>query len=186
MAVTRGNAMTTPTVLARAALACALSTVPALAAAEIVIVPLRGFEEVPSISSPARGLFRAFVNRHTGVIAYQLSYQNLQGDVSQAHLHFGQRGVNGGISVFLCQTAASPDPTGLAPTCPQSGSVSGQLQAANVIGPSGQGIAAGEFEELLAAIRAGAVYVNVHSSTWPGGEIRGQTHGFGFFRHDGH
>lgn len=178
--------MSTPRVFSRALLACALSAAPALAAAEIVIVPLRGYEEVPSISSPARGLFRAFVNRQAGTIAYQLSYQDLQGDVSQAHLHFGQRGVNGGVSVFLCQTAASSDPTGLAPMCPQSGTVSGQLQAANVIGPVGQGIAAGEFEELLAAIRVGAVYVNVHSSTWPGGEIRGQMHGFGFFHRDGH
>ena len=178
--------MNTPSILPRALLACALFAAPMLAAAEIVIVPLRGFEEVPSISSPARGLFRAFVNRQTGTIAYQLSYQDLQGDVSQAHLHFGQRGVNGGVSVFLCQTAASSDPTGLAPMCPQSGTVSGQLQAANVIGPVGQGIAAGEFEELLAAIRVGAVYVNVHSSTWPGGEIRGQMHGFGFFHRDGH
>lgn len=181
--------MSTSSILPRALLSCALFAAPALAAAEVLIVPLRGFEEVPSISSPARGVFRAFVNRHTGVIAYQLSYQNLQGDVSQAHLHFGQRGVNGGVSVFLCQTAASPDPTGLAPTCPQSGTVSGQLQAANVIGPVGQGIAAGEFDELLAAIRAGVVYVNVHSSAWPGGEIRGQTRGFGWLphdRHDGH
>ena len=178
--------MTTPNVLTRALLACALSAAPALAQAEVLIVPLRSFDEVPSISSPARGLFRAFVNRHTGTIAYRLSYENLQGTVLQAHLHFGQRGVNGGVSVFLCQTMANPDPTGLAPTCPQSGSVSGQLQSANVIGPSTQGIAAGEFEELLAAIRAGAVYVNVHSTAWPGGEIRGQTRGFALFPHDGH
>lgn len=182
--------MSTPRILPRALLACALAAAPALASAEIVIVPLRGFEEVPSISSPARGLFRAFINRNAGTIAYRLSYDDLQGEVRQAHLHFGQRGVNGGVSVFLCQTAANPDPTGLAPTCPQSGSVSGHLQSANVIGPDAQGIAVGEFEELLAAIRAGAVYVNVHSSTWPGGEIRGQTRGFGLFRdghsHDGH
>lgn len=178
--------MSTPSILPRALLACALFIAPTLAAAETVIVPLRGLEEVPAISSPARGLFRAFVNRHNGTIAYQLSYQDLQGDVTQAHLHLGQRGVNGGISVFLCQTATNPDPTGLAPMCPQSGTASGQLQAANVIGPGGQGIAAGEFEELLAALGAGAVYVNVHSSVWPGGEIRGQTRGFGWFPHDGH
>jgi len=178
--------MTTSSVLSHALLACALCAAPALARAEVVIVPLRGFDEVPSISSPARGLFRAFVNRHTGTIAYRLSYDNLQGEVLQAHLHLGQRGVNGGVSVFLCQTAANPDPTGLAPTCPQSGSVSGQLQSANVIGPNLQGIAPGEFEELLKAIRAGAVYVNVHSTAWPGGEIRGQTRGFGRFPHDGH
>jgi hypothetical protein len=43
-----------------------------------------------------------------------------------------------------------------------------------VIGPSVQGITAGEFDEILAAIRAGKAYANVHSTTWPGGEIRGQ------------
>jgi hypothetical protein len=43
-----------------------------------------------------------------------------------------------------------------------------------VIGPAGQGIAAGEFSELVDALRAGRAYANVHSSKFPGGEIRGQ------------
>jgi hypothetical protein len=51
-----------------------------------------------------------------------------------------------------------------------------------VIGPAGQGIAAAEYEELLAAIRAGTAYVNVHSSTYGLGEIRGQIEG----GHEGH
>lgn len=177
--------MNAPRLLLRALLASALCVVPALACAEVVIVPLRGFEEVPSVSSRANGQFRAFIDSRNGVIAYRLSYEGLQGEIRQAHIHFGQRGVNGGISVFLCQTATNPDPTGLAPTCPQSGSVSGQLQSANVFGPGGQGIAAGEFAELVAAIRGGVAYVNVHSSIFPAGEVRGQTRSFGFF-HGGH
>jgi hypothetical protein len=52
--------------------------------------------------------------------------------------------------------------------------VTGTLRPADVIGPAGQGITAGQFEELVRAIRAGATYVNVHSSLYPGGEIRGQ------------
>ena len=165
--------------------ALVLCAVPALALAETVIVPLRSFEEVPSVSSPAQGRFRADINENAGTIDYQLSYSGLQGEVRQAHIHFGQRGVNGGVSVFLCQTATNPDPTGLAPTCPQSGEVSGSLQAANVVGPGGQGIAAGEFAELVAAIRAGVAYINVHSSTFPAGEVRGQARGFGH-SHAGH
>jgi hypothetical protein len=90
------------------------------------------------------------------------------------HIHFGQLSVNGGISVWLCQTAAFVDPTGLAPTCVQSGTITGLLTQANVVGPAEQGIAPAQFAEIVAAIRAGVAYVNVHSSVFPGGEIRGQ------------
>ncbi len=48
------------------------------------------------------------------------------------------------------------------------------LRAANVIGPAGQGVAAMEFSALIDAIRAGVAYVNVHSTKFPGGEVRGQ------------
>ena len=43
-----------------------------------------------------------------------------------------------------------------------------------MIGPSGQGIAPGEYAELLRAIRAGATYANVHTTKYPAGEIRAQ------------
>lgn len=153
---------------------------PSPAAAETLVVPLRSFEEVPSISSTAQGRFRARIDEAAGTIAYELSYDGLQGTVRQAHIHVGQRGVNGGISTYLCQTATNPDPTNLAPTCPASGSVSGLLQATNVIGPGAQGLSAGEFAELVKAVRGGVAYINVHSSLFPGGEIRGQTRS----RHD--
>ena len=141
-----------------------------------VVAGLNSYREVPSVSSRAGGRFEADVDRKAGTITYELSFSGLQGDVQQAHIHVGQRSVNGAVSVFLCQTEASPDPTGLAPRCPQSGKVTGILQAANMIeGPIvSQGIAPGQFNELIAAIRAGVAYVNVHSSKFPGGEVRGQ------------
>ena len=135
---------------------------------------LKSFREVPAVSSPATGRFRATFDEKAGAISYDLTYSGLETAVLMAHIHLGQRGVNGGIMVWLCQTTSNPDPTGLAPTCPQSGTVSGVIQAANVIGPAGQGITAGEFEEFIAAIRAGVAYANVHSVAFPGGEIRGQ------------
>lgn len=134
---------------------------------------LKGYSEVPAVSTAATGRFKATIDEASGSIAYELSYDGLEGTVTQSHIHFGQHGVNGGVMVWLCQTGTNPTPTP-APTCPQSGTVSGLLQAANVVGPAAQGIAALEFAEVLAALRAGIAYVNVHSSKFPGGEIRGQ------------
>jgi hypothetical protein len=91
-----------------------------------------------------------------------------------AHIHFGQHGVNGGIMVWLCQTAVNVSPVASTPQCPQSGTVSGVVSATDVVGPAGQGIAAAEFAEMAKAINAGVAYVNVHSAKFPGGEIRGQ------------
>jgi CHRD domain len=169
-----------------ALLCAALHAAPAVARDDVVFVPLRSYQEVPAVSSAARGFFKARIREGAGTIAYELSYEGLQGDIRQAHIHFGQRSVNGGISVYLCQTATNPDPTGLAPVCGASpATVTGTLTAANVIGPAGQGIAASEFAELVRAIRAGVAYINVHSSAFPGGEIRGQMRGFGH-DHDDH
>ena len=162
-------------VLALSATLALLAAPPVLAADRNFKTELESYQEVPSISSPASGDFEARLSRDEATLTYTLTYGGLQGDVRQSHIHFGQHSVNGGIVVFLCQTTTNPDPTGLAPTCPQEGTVEGSLTAANMTGgAAGQGIAAGEFAELVAALRAGVTYVNVHSSTFGGGEIRGQ------------
>ena len=98
--------------------------------------------------------------------------------MTQSHIHFGQPSVAGGISVWLCGNPPLTPPAGTA-LCPNPGDgaeVTGTLTAANVVGPVGQGIAAGEFAELIRAIRKGDAYANVHSTKFPGGEIRGQIH----------
>jgi hypothetical protein len=135
---------------------------------------LKGFQEVPAVSTAAAGRFKARIDGASMTLHYELSYDGLEGDVRQAHIHFGQRGVSGGIMIWLCQTATNPSPVVTTPTCPQSGAVAGVVGAADVVGPAGQGVAASEWAEALAAIRAGVAYANVHSSKFPTGEIRGQ------------
>ena len=137
---------------------------------------LRGFNEVLTVSTPARGSFRAVLSKDESEIRYSLQYSPLEGTVTQAHIHFGDHHMNGGISVWLCGTEALPGPVGT-PTCGVPGDgpeATGTLTAAQVIGPSGQGIAAGEFAELVRAIKGGVTYVNVHSTLFLGGEIRGE------------
>lgn len=139
--------------------------------------PMSGYFEGAQggpVSSVAQGSFEATIDDDAGQIHYTLSYSGLEGTVTQAHIHFGQRSVNGGISAWLCETGTNPSPSASTPACPQEGSISGTVTSLEVVGPSGQGIAAGEFGELVAALRAGRAYANVHSSKFPGGEARGQ------------
>jgi CHRD domain len=135
---------------------------------------LTGYEETPmSLSTPANGDFKLHINRLSNTLEYELSYSGFETPVLQSHIHFGARATTGGISVFLC-TNLGNGPAGT-PACPTpEGTVSGTLGPADVVGPAGQGIAPGEFAELLDAIRAGYTYANVHSQARPAGEIRAQ------------
>lgn len=130
-----------------------------------------------AVSTAARGKFEARLDKKEDLIHYELSYRDLEGTVTQAHIHFGQRHTVGGIVVWLCQTAGTPAPeavAGATPICPQDGTVTGTIGRDQVLAVTGQGIAVNEFEELVEAIRAGTTYANVHSSLFPPGEIRGQ------------
>jgi CHRD domain len=136
---------------------------------------LTGYEETPlPISTTGSGKFEAQISRFQDKITYRLSYSDLEGDVQQAHIHFGhEKGAAGGISVFLC-TNLGNGPAGTQ-ACPASpATITGTITPADVIGPAGQGIEIGAFDELVDAIDAGVTYANVHSTKWPGGEIRAQ------------
>ena len=122
----------------------------------------------------------ARIDEQAEIIHYELSYKDLEGDVTQGHIHFGQRHTVGGIVVWLCQTEGTPAPAAVAastPFCPAEGKVTGTITPAQVLAQTLQGIEAGEFDELVRAILAGAAYVNVHSSVFGPGEIRGQLPG---------
>src|ERR687891_1574380 len=78
---------------------------------------LTGYEETPSaVSTTGNGTFNARISNDGTQIQWELSYADLEGAIQQAHIHFGQKGVNGGISVFLC-TNLGNGPAGTQP-CP--------------------------------------------------------------------
>jgi hypothetical protein len=138
-------------------------------------VRLSGYQEDPlTLSTSGSGAFQAQLQAKDQKITYELSYSDLEGDVTQAHIHLGVPAQSGGIIAFLCTNVGGPP--GAQPCPPAPATISGTITPADVIGPAAQGIAAGEFGELAAAIRGGVTYVNVHSTKYPGGEIRAQLH----------
>lgn len=143
--------------------------------------PLIGYAENPDVSTVASGNFRGTLNRNANTLTYELRYSALEGDVSQAHIHFAKPGVNGGIVLYLCSNLAAPAGVPVPPACPAPpATVTGVLTPANIFdGAAAQGITgvgndAAEWEEIERAIRAGRMYANVHSTKFPGGEVRAQ------------
>lgn len=129
---------------------------------------LTGIGEVPAINSNFSGTVRLVLSADK--IDFTLSYSGADSAVIQSHIHIGQAGVNGAVSVFLCGPAAPAKQT-----CPSpSGTVTGTLTAADVLNVPAQGVAAGDLAGLEKMIRAGVTYSNVHTANHPGGEIRDQ------------
>ena len=139
---------------------------------------MNGYEEVPAVSTTGNGQVDVRVAKDGQSLEFVLHYRAIESTVTQSHIHFGQENANGGVVIFFCSNLGN-GPAGT-PPCPQpppggSATVDGIRTAADMANTaSGQGIAAGEFDELVRALRAGVAYANVHSSLRPGGEIRGQ------------
>ena len=163
----------------RVKLAALVAVVSAAVAATVAVAgggnnfreQLTGYEETPlALSTPGQADFETRLDKTS--LSYRLSYRDLEAPVTQAHIHFGAKGQTGGISVFLCTNVGGPVGTQACPAQPAT--ITGTIVPDDVIGPAGQGIDPGEFDELVDAIRAGATYANVHSTLYPSGEIRAQ------------
>ena len=129
---------------------------------------LTGFQEVPTLVSSASGQFRATISDDETSIDFQLSYAGFDTDALVAHIHLGRPATIGGVTIFFCGGGGRP-------ACPaRGGTVAGTSTAANVLPIPTQDLAAGDLASIIAAIREGATYANVHSRKRPGGEIRGQ------------
>ena len=144
---------------------------------------LNGLKEAAApVSTTGTGTFRATINKDETEIDYVLTFENLEGDVRQAHIHIGHPQNSGGIVLWLCDSATNPSPSATTPECTQdnpldllNGRVTGTLTAADVQVAAANGIAGpAEWSEVLALIRAGRTYANVHSAKFPPGEIRSQ------------
>ena len=134
----------------------------------ILTASLRGANEVPAINSDGRASFRAVIHEN-GSITFTETFSGLTSNAILSHIHFGEIHVSGGVMIWLCGGGGQP-------ACPAStsGTISGTITAANVTGPTSQGITAGDLASALRAVRQGAGYVNLHSVNFPAGEIRGQ------------
>jgi CHRD domain len=137
-------------------------------AAQTFKAQLTGPREVPVCSTTGSGRAEVTIDNESQ-ISFEVTY-DLDGAVSVAHIHLGKRTEAGGVIVFFCGGGGKP-------ACPPSpATVTGTIVAADVVGPVNQGIAAaaGEFAELLQALRSHLTYANVHSDICPSGEVRGQ------------
>ena len=104
-------------------------------------------------------------------ITYTLQWSGLTTLPLFSHIHFGPTKVNGGVMVYLCGGGGKP-----ACTQATSGTASGTITAADIVGPAAQGIPAapnGDFADVIRAIRTRNAYANLHTTMFPGGEVRG-------------
>ena len=106
---------------------------------------LSGLQEVPTLSTAGHGTFSMKIAKDGSSFDYTLTFSELEGAVSQSHIHLGQQAITGGIMIWLCQgTSVAPATAGTVPNCPvPGGTVTGTITSANVIGPAAQGVDAG-------------------------------------------
>jgi CHRD domain len=127
---------------------------------------LTGANEVPADTlSAAQGQASLHLSQDGSSLRYRLNVANIE-SVTQAHIHLAPAGANGMIVAWLYPSAP---PAQLIPGTSNGVLGAGTITAANLMGPLvGQPLSA-----LVDALNAGNAYVNVHTSQFPGGEIRG-------------
>jgi hypothetical protein len=142
---------------------------------------LSTFREVGPKATGATGTFLVELNEAGDALNWEFSWDGLTGPPLFAHIHFAMTAVNGPVMTFLCGGPNGNPDVPAKPACPQttSGSISGKTTAQDILkldapGPNDVGVKLHDFDALVAAIRAGDAYGNMHTPRFPGGEIRGQ------------
>ena len=162
--------------VALAGLVVAAATVLAASDARTIRLRLTGFKEVPVISTTGQGRFFLSINEDHTELQYVLSYEKMEGTVTQAHIHLGPEQNTGAISVWLCTNLGNAPADVTVQACPAApGEITGVIRADDVSSSAtAQGVTTDELKEFLAMMSHNKTYVNVHSTKFPGGEIRSQ------------
>jgi hypothetical protein len=129
--------------------------------------------ESGAIFSPGHATLEVWLDRVNQTLTFELTYWDLSAPVTQSHIHFGKNHMAGAVMVFFCSNLTSA-PAGTQPCPAGGGTVTGTLTAANVLPIAGQNVTAGDFQALVDALESDTAYGNVHTTSFPAGEIRGQ------------
>ncbi len=128
------------------------------------VAELEGSQEVPAVAGGASGSAAFVLSADERSLTFEVGAAGLDpSDILQAHLHVAPRGFDGPVVLFLAAHA------------PASLPLRGTLTEADLLANADAGIV--DFADFVEALRAGDVYVNVHTPAHPGGEIRGQLRG---------
>ena len=127
---------------------------------------LSGSQEVPSNDTKATGQAKFQVSKDGLSISYKLIVANIE-NVTMAHIHLAPAGVNGPVVLWLYPSAP---PAQLIPGRSNGVLADGIATDTNLVGP----LAGASLDDLVEAIQNGNAYVNVHTSQFPPGEVRGQ------------
>jgi hypothetical protein len=140
-------------------------------AAGVFGAALSGGEEVPPVTTDTSGRVRIVFNDDDTAAEFQLQVSQGVG-ITVAHIHCGPAGVNGPIVVFL----AGSNPQGYNVDAIFPWIFGATVTDSSVIPrtTSECPIAIANLRDVIALIRAGNAYANVHSVANPGGVIRGQ------------
>jgi hypothetical protein len=143
--------------------------------AEEFTAKMVGFHEAPTsiFSANGQGTLHLDLDKKARTITFKETFSGLSSPVTQSHIHLGEIHTAGGVTVFFCtnlnNAPVQPCPAG-------GGTITGTITAGNVIGLPAQGLPAGDFDALVELLESRSGYVNVHTTNFPAGEIRGQIH----------
>jgi hypothetical protein len=143
-------------------------------------VHMTGYEETAlTLNTTGSGDFKAIVSADGTSIQYMLMYRDLSSPATQAHIHFGRPAITGGIVLWLCANTPLPPRRPLSrylSHVPLPADHHPHADRRRCRWVSGQGIDAGTagFAQMVAALRTGSAYANVHTTLRPGGEVRGR------------